>query len=443
MSRLRVVPDWLKRLLSTPVQELDRWQYAGRFFLEVGRHGAQQLTDHRASQMAAALAFRTIFSLIPVVIVATLIFRAFGGAALVGEFVNDVLNAVELDQVASPTEGVSVAEWVQGVMDSLNANLKAGAIGIVGVLVFAWSAVGLLTTIERSFNTICHAPQSRPISRRLQLYWMTITVGPALLYLSFVLERRIFTFIQNAGIGESTAGVLGASMSFAATWLFLILLYKLMPFARVNTSACIAGAFVAALLWTGATGVFNAYVGRAFSRESSAFTLLYATLGVVPLFMFWVYLLWVIVLYGLEVTSLLQTVGKRMGGEIPVRQELPALTDPASIIPVMQVIANQFDSGRKIPVSDLVEETGLHERAVTLMVDALVSGGIVHRIEDEEEPCYALARPADSITTSELLRIAHGLTKVDRDPDDKAWMWVQKLHQAELGLAVHKPLAEL
>lgn len=443
MSRNRLMPDWLKRLRSTPVDESDRWQHYGRFFMEVGRHGAKQLSDHRASQMAAALAFRTIFSLIPVVIVATLIFRAFGGAAFVSEFVNEVLHAASLDQVASPQEGVTVAEWARQAMDNLNANLQAGAISVVSVLVFAWSAVGLLTTIERCFNTICHAPQSRPIGRRLQLYWMTITVGPALLYLSFVLEKRIFAIIQSTGMGDSTAGILGSSISFCATWLFLLLLYKFMPYARVNTGACIAGAFVAALLWTGTTDVFNAFLERTFSKESSPFTLLYATLGVVPLFMLWVYLLWVIILYGLEVTSLLHTVGTRMVGGMPVRKELPALTDPAAIIPVMRVIADQFDTGQKIAVSEIVEETGLHERAVTLMVDALVAGNLVHRIEEEEEPCYALARPAGSIKTSELLGIAHKLTTAEHDRDDRGWTWVRSLHQAELELGVHKPLAEI
>ena len=54
-TRTRFVPEWLKRLLTTPATELNRWQYATRFFLELCRQGAFQLRQDRAGQMAAAL----------------------------------------------------------------------------------------------------------------------------------------------------------------------------------------------------------------------------------------------------------------------------------------------------------------------------------------------------------------------------------------------------
>ena len=56
---IELVTHWLKRVVTQPLQELDRWQMAARFAYDLGRFGAHQLRQDRAQDMAAALAFRT------------------------------------------------------------------------------------------------------------------------------------------------------------------------------------------------------------------------------------------------------------------------------------------------------------------------------------------------------------------------------------------------
>ncbi len=443
MNRIRIVPPWLKRLLTTPTAELTRWQYAARFFLELCRHGAQQLREHRATQMAAALAFRTIFGLIPVFVIATLLFRAYGGATLVSDFTEKMLLAAHLSDVAGPQEGVTLGEWARDAINHVNANISARTIGVVGALVLAWAAIGLLTTIERCFNTICQARQHRSLQRRVPLYWMTVTIGPALLYFSFVFQGRFVAWVESAGIAGPFVGFVGGVTAFVATWLFLLALYELIPHTRVKLSAALVGSLLGAVFWTVATEAFNAYLGWSFRKESSAFTLLYSSLGLIPLFMFWIYFLWVIVLYGLELTSLLQFVGNRLDGAMPHRAELPPLTDPAGIVPVVQVVADRFAKGLTTTRDTIVEETQVPERAVALMLDALTSKGVLHRVEDDDAQAYALSRPTDSISTAALLRIAQELLHADESSDDPGWAWVRRFHEAQLDLGVHKSLAEL
>ena len=73
--------EHLLRIITQPRSELTRWQRAARFTYDLGRTGAQQLRRDRASQMAAALAYRTLFSLLPILAVGT----ALGGVmTLVG-----------------------------------------------------------------------------------------------------------------------------------------------------------------------------------------------------------------------------------------------------------------------------------------------------------------------------------------------------------------------
>ncbi len=438
-----LLPNWLDRLLTRPKADVSRLHSGMWFLLQLCHHGARELREHRARQMAAALTFHTIFGLIPVFILATLIFRAFGGAELLRDFVDQLLAAVRLHEVAGPEEGITLGEWARGAIDHLNANLSVRTIGVVGILVFAWAAIGLFTTIERAFNTICNAPENRSLLRRLPLYWTTITVGPALLYLSFHVQNRFVTWFQSAGIGNLPASVVGTAASLVATWLFLLMLYVLMPHTKIRLGAGLVGSLMAAVFWTCATWAFNGYVGWSFSKDSSAFRMLYGTLGLIPLFMLWVYLLWVIVLYGLELTNLLQIAGRHVGGTMPVRSKLPPLADPAAIIPVMQTVATRFSEGLTTSADQVVEHTRLSARTASLMLTALADAGLLRRVEEGHGTGFALGRPAEAISTKELMQVAQGLTVSEVAEESAAWDWVRRFRKAQLELGLHQPLADL
>ena len=435
-------PKWLHRLMGGFKADFLRLEFPARF-LQVCRYAARELREHRARQMAAALTFHTIFALIPVVVLAILIFRALGGEALLGEFIDQLLASIRLQDLAGPEPGVTLGEWARDAVDNLNENLSARTIGVIGGLGLGWAAISLLTTIERAFNTICNAPQPRSLVRRLPLYWTTVTVGPALLYLSFHLESRLLAWFQNVGFGYVSASVVGTAASFIATWLFLLTLYKLMPHTGIGLAACVMGSFVAAVFWTGATGVFNGYVDWSFGKDSSAFKMLYGTVGLIPLFMLWIYILWMIVLFGLELTNLVQVVGRGMAGTLPTSTKLPPLTDAADIVPVTQVVAARFAHGMTTSVDQVVEQTRLNAGAVTLMLEALADAALLRRVEKGDDETFALGRPAEAISTKELLEVAQRLTANDMAKQSEAWNWVRRYRHAQLELAVHRPLADL
>ena len=73
------IAHYIRRLIASPTGELTRAQRTLRFSLELGWHCAKALKYDRAGEMAAALTYRTIFSLVPMVVMALIVFRAFGG----------------------------------------------------------------------------------------------------------------------------------------------------------------------------------------------------------------------------------------------------------------------------------------------------------------------------------------------------------------------------
>ncbi|MHC5109017.1 MAG: YihY/virulence factor BrkB family protein [Planctomycetota bacterium] len=441
--RKLLFPDWLKRLLTTPTAELSRWQYALRFLAELCRHGAIRLRQDRANQMAAALAFRTIFGLIPLMIIVMLLFRGFGGTEIFAEFVDDMLTAASLNEIGAPGGATNLGEWARQRIGAISAQLSARTIGIIGGVVLVWAAIGLLSTIERCFNAVCQAQENRPLYRRIPLYWTTVTLGPALLYLSFHFQGRFVDMMLSHGVSDGSAAIVGTLSGFVATWLMLLVMYALLPNTRVSLRAAVGGSFLAAVLWTMLTRAFAAYVSWSFSVESSAFTILYGTLGLIPLFLLWIYLLWLIVIYGLEITNMLQVVGIHMDRPVPVKTELPPLTDPAVIIPVMQLVAMRFSEGDTTSSDAVCDELGLNKRTVETMFGGLVDAGILHNVSMTDESRFAPARPTETISTAELLDVAVKLTLLSNTSNDTRWAWVRSFHAAISKLPIHKPISQV
>ena len=135
-------PNRLTRLMTGFKADFLRLEFPARF-LQVCRYAARELREHRARQMAAALTFHTIFALIPVVVLAILVFRALGGEALLGEFIDLLLGAVRLQDLAGPGPRVTLGEWARGVVNELNENLSVKTIGVVGGLGLGWAAISL------------------------------------------------------------------------------------------------------------------------------------------------------------------------------------------------------------------------------------------------------------------------------------------------------------
>ena len=120
-----MVLDRLGRVMTKPRDELTRFQRTLRFLYDLGRYGARQLQHDRAPQMAGALAFRTLFALLPVLVVGTVVVRAVGGFGDLEERLAALFTRLGLDEFqitgaaagseAAVGAGESVSEWLLGL----------------------------------------------------------------------------------------------------------------------------------------------------------------------------------------------------------------------------------------------------------------------------------------------------------------------------------------
>lgn len=441
---VRRVVAGVERAVRQPRGELDRWGRSVRFAYDLSRVGALQLKEDRAPEMAAALAFRTLFALAPVLVVVTIVVRAVSG---VEEFLR--LSGVLLDgaglgdvQIVFPVAGdvgdaartETLKEWLASIIEQ-TTHVSLPAVGWIGFAMIVYAAISLLSTIESSFNVIYRAPYGRPYTRSIPLYWFLLTVSPLAISLASWVHGQV------AAIGDSLAWSgwmevwFGLAWNFIVTWLLLAMVFLLVPNTSVSVRPALAGAFVSVILLEIGKRTIGNYLANSFGMSQ-----LVTSLGLIPLFMFWVYLMWLAVLFGLQVSAILQQLGGRDLEEMERATESIGIADPAIVVTVMQLIADDFRAARPSATMDITRRTWLSERQIDFVLTRLIDAGMLHRV-DGAEPRVCLATPPQKVSASRLLEIGFELTDAGRAEGPS--VVVEKLRAAQRALAAEWTLDTL
>ena len=372
------------------------------------RFAASRFAQTGSSAMAANLAFRTLFGLLPVLVVTTIVTRSILGEGF-DELVAQVVAALGLDQVSmQPAEGdggepVPLGEWVLA-MTREAARIDLRAIGVVGAIAVLFSAIWTMVAIEASFNRICRAPAGRPFVRRVLIYWFVLTAGPVL-FAAIPAGFRAASGVvgHDSAIAYWTARTFSAVGGFLSLWACLSAAYIAVPNAKVGVRPALAGGFVATLLIELGKRFLGATLAGSFATSR-----LYGSLGLVPLFMMWVYLMWIVVLFGLQFAALVQSLGAG-GRRMAAPADAPDVFEPAEAIGCFRLVCERYAKGRSTGAADLVRHAGLEPRAAQELLAAFERAGIALRVEgrgDADDARLTPSRPAAAIRQADALRAA-------------------------------------
>ena len=309
----------------------------------------------------------------------------------------------------------SLEERLQALLDYLES-VDVRSIGVVGVLFFFYGVTNLLATIEQNFNGILHARNNRPLRLRLPLYFTTIMLAPVVLGLGRYAQQEFEHLIEQSQYTSWIAAAVSNFWPLITTWLVLLLMYRLLPNAKVQTRAAAIGSFIAALLLSVTTWGFGLYVSTA------AISSLYGALTLLPFGLLLVWTIWLIVIIGFEVAVCIQTLPRHLAvqarREAAVEQLADRITveldqqlvEPRQLLSLMRYAATRFAGGETFTVDDLIEAVDLPPDAGQTMVTALVAANLLHAVGSVDEPSYTLARPPSAIALEQLLKVARALT---------------------------------
>ena len=135
------------------------------------------------------------------------------------------------------------------------------------------------------------------------MYWAVLTLGPLALGAALALSAQpVFEQIAVGAASHSIWRVLGI---FSLSWFAFTLMFWLVPNRRVHLAHAMIGAFLSAALFALAKKAFVAFVATA------SFNVIYGALATVPIFLFWLYLVWTVILLGASLAASLTTFKDR------------------------------------------------------------------------------------------------------------------------------------
>jgi membrane protein len=316
--------------------------------------------------------------------------------------------------------------------------LDFASIGVVGLLLFIYAAVGLTDSVEADFNLVCESKQHRPLHLRMAIHWSILTFGSGLLAMSLYLSDALVHWLA----GHNTIGLapplLSRILSFLSGWFLLFLLYALMPNTRIQPRAAIVGSLVAALLWELAKRCFHIYFAT-----TQPYANLYGSLGLIPVFLFWIYVTWLIVLFGLFLTYSYQAYP----GHLPTPEEdrLAADLVPNSLwaVSALAEIGVAFEKGQALDLPVLTDRLRLPSAVVRTLVEALEKAGLVMRTIKSGTERIVLARPAERIRVSDVLYDLSVPPSPAAGDSPTGWSAYQRIQQSLRQSAQSLTLAEL
>ncbi len=229
-------------------------------------------------RIASALSYTSLLAIVPLLSIVLAIFSAF---PIFSEF-RGLAEAFLLKNLL-PDTAQDVTTYLTTF---ISASGKLTAIGIASIVVVA---ILMLSTIENAFNFIFKAYRPRRITTKITLYWTFLTLGPLLLGVVFSL-RGYLAWHPDGVVNKITPTII--------TYATMILTYLFVPNKKIKVIHGAIGAFVAVILM----GVLRASFGQIMS-VAVTYKTLYGALSVIPVFLIWMYLSWLVILFGAIITA--------------------------------------------------------------------------------------------------------------------------------------------
>jgi membrane protein len=379
--RAPIVPDALLRIFVT-VREVVVETFRG-------------FAADRGADLAGSLAFTTLLTAVPLLATFSLFLAAFFKEK--NDQVLEMVNRILPYHTAKLTE--SLREFVA----------ESTAISGIGLITLIVASVRLIFIVEATFNAVWGAPKRRAWFQRIAIYSFALFSLALLMGAigSGVQGLRRFSLLETVLVSPFAETV----FPFAAEFAVLTLLYHYLPNAYVRwTSAALAGGITACLLELLRT-VFGKYVAMLSSMNlitGSLSLLLFALLSV--------FLVWVLILLGVELTHVLQTkIGKsRRRGRVPAGRAENAI----------RMLLKLAEGG-----IHRLRELYHHQEGSSVeaekILDCLRDAGLV---SGDTARGFALAAPADHISVGQVVdAVSPNLYTITPEEDDKVVQVLQPL----------------
>ena len=231
--------DRAKQILA----RMDAWSRRHRT-TRVGRQAVAGFLEHDALQYAGSMAYFAILSVFQLLVLGIVGFSFFLGQGGARDFV------LEQIQLATPLDADTIGTVIAKIIES------RGSIGLIGIVLLAWGALGLFSALSRGVSRAFSASEPRPLlqDKLLGLVLMAVSgllavVAVVIGFVAGILEEMTADVVNAVPGGALALYLIGLLLPLLLVFAMLLLLYRVVPNRPVSLAEVWPGALVGAILW--------------------------------------------------------------------------------------------------------------------------------------------------------------------------------------------------
>ncbi|MBN2063297.1 MAG: YihY/virulence factor BrkB family protein [Sedimentisphaerales bacterium] len=446
--------SWLDELTNNPGKIYNRRIRFIRFVVQLWRFSWRRLQELNARAMASALSFRTLFAMIPLLVLSLMIMSALGVVEDSKESLRDFLDSSGIGQItvtsadaapteveaddtgtASASEGPAtdesqakdiatdkdqkanvrqyhVADEIEKVVSTIQSKMTTNAVGAIGIIIMISAAIALLVDVEKSLNRIFEARFNRGFGKRMMLYWSVVTLLPIVQSAAVLIGSRTQSILlANEHVG-SFVSRMTVVFPIIGGIVIVSLIYWLMPNTRTRYSWALFGAVFVVPVWFVSKWLFGLYVSNLVGPNN-----LYGNIGLLPLLLLWVNTSWMMFLFGAVLAHIGANISVMESSDLAASIHL----GPLDILATTMAIAGPF-ARNEGPVGFKTLRNNLHlpDDCIQSIIDRLVERRIICPVDNEQlsEPAWLPARPLESISLLDVTGLNPDNSLVLRDIND-------------------------
>ncbi len=378
---------WLERLYRELAQgSLPADNRVARVLLELMHVAVVTLREARRDRLpvrAAMLAYWTAVAIVPILLLGFTLTGSLGLAQGTRDAVRRLLyHTVLADSI----------EDVGDALDTLLEGANLSAMGIVGVATVMLVGAQLYFNAEQAYNDVFQTRLKRSFLLRITLFYAGITLAPTFIAAGFVATAML----------PGQVNLFGRTLPVMLTATALVGAIRLLPCREVSWKASLVGGVFSALAFEIAKVAFGTYTDVMGTRDSLAG--IYGSLAFLPVFLLWLYVLWLVVLVGVELAWLVEHY------QVLIGAQRRAVTDPFDrhrhpdalfALGLMGTIARHWLDGLgPIGIDLLVQGSGADPRHVRTTLDVLEDTGLLMQSEDKR---FLPAQPPQQLTGAQII----------------------------------------
>jgi membrane protein len=349
---------------------------------------------------AESLAYLMLFSLLPLIAGLFYVFTIFAQFGMVQEAISSTMDRM-LSTIPSDHRTMIleyVVKFKDAYLDSISG--KSSSLGIFALLILGYVGLQTFNNIDATLNFIWGSETERPFLEKLRNFIVTSVVGPFLIIASLSVPLVLRKLPQTRVFLESVPAlyaVINELLPFLLVIGLFIFLYKLVPVRNVSWRAATSGAVVAGIFLQ----ISNWLIGMYFTYGTTS---AYGKAAGIPIIGFWIFVVWVIIILGAEVSFLLQNQ------RFYIREGAyhPSLFETECVLVVLFYFMEAHKKGfNPVKYEQLFNHTRLDPSRLNRILDFLEDEKLIVRCvpqKGDREASYVLAKDLKSITGGDLVK---------------------------------------